>query len=246
MVRQRLGIAEDAPADEADARSPTACEHWIADPGERERVGEALGALLGTAEPGLAREELFAAWRLFFERLAERDPVVLVFEDMHWADDGLLDFLEQLLDWSAEHPIFVCCFARPELAERRAGLAGRGRQRDRGWRSRRSTPSGSASCSTGRSPGCPAALRGRIVEHSEGIPLYAVETVRALADRGVLASGDAGLAPVRARSASSTCRRACSSLLSARLDALGGDERELIRAMAVFGGTLPARRRAAR
>ena len=50
--------------------------------------------------------------------------MVLVFEDMHWADDGLLDFLDALLDWSAEHPIFVCCFARSEIAERHPGWPG--------------------------------------------------------------------------------------------------------------------------
>ena len=119
MVRQRLGIGDDTPTAEVDSRLAAGLEQWVEDPGERERIAEAFGALLGTAEPGLVREELFAAWRLFFERLADRDPVVLLFEDMHWADEGLLDFLEQLLDWSGEHPIFVCCFARPELSERR-------------------------------------------------------------------------------------------------------------------------------
>ena len=233
MVRQRLGIAEDAPADEADARIADGLRHWIADPDERERIGEALRALLGTAEPALSREELFAAWRLFFERLAERDPVVLVFEDMHWADDGLLDFLERLLDWSAEHPIFVCCFARPEIAERRPG-----------WPGAVANATGLALAPLdaerigelldGTVSGLPGGLRARIVEHSEGIPLYAVETVRALADRGALASGDAGLA-ASAQIGELDVPPSLHSLLAARLDALAGDERELIRAMAVFG-----------
>src|SRR5207344_2369178 len=84
MVRQRFGIAEEASAEEAAASLGAGLEQWVADPDERRRVSSALGALLGVDEPGLAREELFAGWRLFFERLAERDPVVMVFEDLQW------------------------------------------------------------------------------------------------------------------------------------------------------------------
>ena len=70
-----------------------------------------LLVLLGIGEtPAGGREELFAAWRTFFERMAEPAPTPLVFEDLHWADDGLLDFIEHLLDWAATCPIFV---ARP-------------------------------------------------------------------------------------------------------------------------------------
>ncbi len=233
MVRQRLGITEDAPADQIEVRVAAELGRWIADPGERERVAKAFGALLGASEPGLGREELFAAWRLFFERLAERDPVVLMFEDVHWADEGLLDFLEYLLDWSAEHPIFVCCFARPELSERRGG-----------W------PAGVANATAlalapldaaeigelldGTVSGLPAPLRGRIVAVAEGMPLYAVETIRALADRGMLAAGDGGLAPAT-EITELDVPPSLQSLLSARLDALSSAERELVRAMAVFG-----------
>ena len=56
--------------------------------------------------------------------MAERLPVVLVFEDMHWADQSLLTFVEYLLEWSRDHRVFVLGLARPELAERRAGLGG--------------------------------------------------------------------------------------------------------------------------
>ena len=121
IVRQRLGIAEDASEAEAATKLAAGVERWILDAGERRRVTTALGALIGTADPGLAREELFSGWRLFFERLSDENPVVLLFEDMQWADDGLLDFIEQLLEWSADRPIFVIAFARSELAERRPG-----------------------------------------------------------------------------------------------------------------------------
>ena len=233
MVRQRLEIPESTPAAEVDSRIVAGLERWVSDAADRERIAEAFGALLGTAEPGLVREELFAAWRLFFERLADRDPVVLLFEDMHWADEGLLDFLEQLLDWSGEHPIFVCCFARPELSERRPG-----------W------PTGVANATAvaleplaageigelldGTVSGLPGPLRGRIVAHAEGMPLYAVETVRALADRGVLGEREDGLAPT-AEIGELEVPPSLHSLLSARLDALAPAERDLVRSMAVFG-----------
>ena len=70
------------------------------------------------------RDESFTAWRTFFEALAERRPLVLVFEDIHWADEGLLDFIDHLADWSSGVPLLVLCTARPELFERRPGWGG--------------------------------------------------------------------------------------------------------------------------
>ena len=85
-----------------------------------------LAGLSSGAEPaGDRRDEAFTAWRRFFEALAERDPLVLVFEDLHWADDNLLDFVEHLVDWAGGVPLLVVCTARPELFERRRRL-GRG------------------------------------------------------------------------------------------------------------------------
>ncbi|MBV9605141.1 MAG: AAA family ATPase, partial [Solirubrobacterales bacterium] len=125
MVRYRLGLPEDAPSEEAEAKLAAGVERWVEDPAERTFISLRLGVLLGVADAGPSREELFAGWRLFFERLSEHAPVVMAFEDVHWADDGLLDFVEYLLDWSAQQRIFIVTFARPELSERRSGwLAG--------------------------------------------------------------------------------------------------------------------------
>ena len=80
--------------------------------------------LLGLAELSTeSREELFAAWRAFFERLADQAPVLLVFWDLQWADQGLLDFIEHLLTWARSSPIFVLAEARRELFELREGSA---------------------------------------------------------------------------------------------------------------------------
>ena len=68
--------------------------------------------------------EAFAAWRRFFEALAEDGPTVLVFEDIHWADDALLDFIDLLADRAGAVPLLIVCTARPELFERREHWGG--------------------------------------------------------------------------------------------------------------------------
>ncbi|MEX1358077.1 MAG: adenylate/guanylate cyclase domain-containing protein, partial [Gaiellaceae bacterium] len=83
-----------------------------------------LRALVGLeALPG-TRDESFAAWRHFAEALAERHPTVLVFEDLHWADDDLLDFVDELVDWVEDVPMLVLGTARPELLDRRPNWGG--------------------------------------------------------------------------------------------------------------------------
>jgi class 3 adenylate cyclase len=133
IVRQRLGIAEEDPADDAAAKLKEGLARYVHDPGERAYVGVRLGRLLGAASEGdsgeaLSREELFAGWRLFFERLAAENPVVLLVEDAQYADTGLLGFLDYLIDWVRDLPVYVLVLARPELSQARPGL-GTGRNR---------------------------------------------------------------------------------------------------------------------
>src|SRR5206468_5196483 len=71
-----------------------------------------------------ARDESFAAWRRFVEALADQRPTVLVFEDLHWADDELLDFVDELVDWVEDVPLLVVATARPELFDRRPDWGG--------------------------------------------------------------------------------------------------------------------------
>jgi class 3 adenylate cyclase len=133
IVRQRLGIAEEDPAEVAAAKLTAGLDRFVADPGERAYAGVRLGRLLGVAlgadgGAALSREELFAGWRLFFERLAATQPVVLLIEDAQYADTGLLDFLDHLIDWSRDLPVYVLVFARPELGQARPRF-GTGRNR---------------------------------------------------------------------------------------------------------------------
>jgi class 3 adenylate cyclase/tetratricopeptide (TPR) repeat protein len=209
----------------------------------RQKLHETVGILLeGTAEAdwveghlrplvGLGgdpevrddrRSEAFAAWRLFFEKLAESRPLVLVFEDLHWADEGLLDFVDHLVDWASGVPILVVCTARPELLERRPGWGGGKRNA--------STVSLSplSNEETARLVAAlldrallPAEVQTPLLEHAEGNPLYAVEYARAFTEQG---SVDELVMP-----------ETLQGLISARLDSLSGEEKELVQSASVVG-----------
>src|SRR5438874_2406074 len=106
MVRMRARITEEEPVESALAKLRASLAEHVPDIEERAWLEPRLAHLLGLAERTAPdREDLFSAWRLFFERLAERNPTVLVFEDLQWADAALLDFVEHLLDWSRSHSL---------------------------------------------------------------------------------------------------------------------------------------------
>jgi class 3 adenylate cyclase/predicted ATPase len=242
IVRQRLGIAAEDPAETAAGKLSDGLERFVPDPGERAYVGARLGRLLGVAITGdggapLSQEELFAGWRLFFERLAAEGPVVLVVEDAQYADAGLLDFLDHLIDWSRDLPVYVLVFARPELGQARPG-SGAGRNRS----TLTLDPLDPASIDQlvdALVPGMPPAARSRITSQAQGIPLFAVETVRALIDRDIVQPvegvyrlvGDVGELAVP---------DSLHALLAARLDALDPGVRRLVTDAAVLGTTFPA------
>ena len=119
MVRMRAGIVEGEDQATASAKLRDAVEQNVSDPDERKWIEPRLAHLLGLEERAARdSEDLFAAWRVFFERLAEQQPVVMVFEDMQWADAGLIEFIEYLTNWSRTSPIYVVTSGRPEFLER--------------------------------------------------------------------------------------------------------------------------------
>ena len=133
------------------------------------------------------REDLFAAWRLFFERLAEQRPGRARLRGPPVGRPGLLDFVEYLLEWSRSHPIFVLALARPELLERRPDFGARGRNATHALARAALRGGDGAAARRASCPGLPDELRAQILDRAEGVPLYAVETVRMLLDRGLLA-----------------------------------------------------------
>ena len=125
MVKAQAGILETDDVEEADAKLARAVDSLVQQ--DAEWMKTHLRPLIGQAStelPGGSRDEAFAAWRRFFEAMAEQRPLVLVFEDVQWADDGLLDFVEYLADWVRGVPLFILCTARLELLERRPAWGG--------------------------------------------------------------------------------------------------------------------------
>ena len=242
MVRQRLGTAEEDPAEVAAGKLAAGLDRFVPDPAERAYVGARLGRLLGVAFAGdsgapLGREELFAGWRLFFERLAAAQPVVLLVEDAQHADAGLLDFLDYLVDWVRDLPVYVLVFARQELGQARPGF-GAGRNRT----TLTLDPLDPASMDTlveALVPGMPGVARAAVTAQAQGIPLFAVETIRSLIDRDIVQPlegayrlvGDMGELAVP---------DSLHALLAARLDALDPGVRRLVADAAVLGNTFPA------
>ena len=248
IVRQRLGIAEDDPADVASAKLAAGLDRFVPDPAERDYIGVRLSRLLGVGfrregepgrdtEPGLSREELFAGWRLFFERLATIQPVVLVLEDAQYADSGLLDFLDHLVDWVRDLPVYVLVLARPELSQARPGF-GTGRNRS----TLTLDPLDALSMDVlvdALVPGMPPDVRGKITGQAQGIPLFAVETVRALIDRDIVQPAE-GVYRLAGDVGELAVPDSLHALLAARLDALAPAARRLVADAAVLGTSFPA------
>jgi tetratricopeptide (TPR) repeat protein len=159
----------------------------------------------------------------------------MVFEDMHWADPSLLDFVEYLLEWARDHPLYVITLTRPELFERRPTW-GAGSRTFSSLYLEPLSEQAMIQLLDGFVPGLPPELRERILAHAEGVPLYAVETVRMLLDRGLLVQEGSvyrPLGPIETLEVPETLQ----ALIAARLDGLSADERRLLQDGAVFGKT---------
>jgi class 3 adenylate cyclase/tetratricopeptide (TPR) repeat protein len=200
-----------------------------------------LAALVGAGgEQRFGREDLFDAWRRILERMATAAPLVLVVEDLHWADDGLLDFLEHVVAW-AKAPILLLALARPDLLERRATWgAGGGRGRRQGVVMRLGPLSGEEADRLVHdllAAQLPPALSRLVLEAGAGNPLYCEEITRMLVDRGVVRIGEAGRLELGAPLETLAVPRTIQGLLAARLDVLTGEQKAVLQDAAVVGRT---------
>jgi class 3 adenylate cyclase/tetratricopeptide (TPR) repeat protein len=237
MVRMRCRIAEDEPAESALAKVRATVAEHVPDEEDRRFLEPRLAQLLGLGDSDARdRQEMFAAWRLFFEQLARTNPTVLVFEDLQWADESLLDFVEYLLEWSRDHRLLVVTLARPELLERRPTW-GAGQRSVTSWYLEPLSQAAMGELLEGLVPGLPEALRDRILERAAGVPLYAVETVRMLLDRRLLVRDGPVYRPA-GEIESLDVPETLHALVAARLDGLGEPERRLLQDGAVLGKTL--------
>jgi hypothetical protein len=235
LVAEPSGETE-APEDQA-ALLDAGLAAFAADEGERDWLAPRLGALLGIGPAGqFAREDLFFAWSTFLERVGEGDhPVVLVIEDAQHADDGLAAFLDHLMT-SSSFGCFVLLLTRPGMLERRPGLL-----TGRRLTLLRLDTLGEVHMGAlldGLIPSLPDAARASLIERSEGVPLFAIETVRSLIDRdlvvprgGQYVLADPGSLDLSALGAPASLH----ALVAARLDTLTAVQHRVLDLASVLG-----------
>jgi tetratricopeptide (TPR) repeat protein len=236
MVRKRAGLAEGDDEPTTRQKIAEALATYVPDEAERRWIEPKLLQLLGIEEGRTPeREELFAAWRTFFERVSEDATTVLVFEDIHWADEGLLDFISHLADWATGHPILLMTLARPDFLERRPDW-GAGRRDFVAVSLDPLSDDAMGALLTGLVPGLPEGARQAILGRAEGIPLYAVETVRKLLHDGRIEWTDGAYRPV-GDLARLEVPDSLHALIAARLDGLPPDDRAVLQAASILGQT---------
>jgi class 3 adenylate cyclase len=221
MAKAHAGILETDSPEDAQRKLAEMVESL---PHPPERLFENLRPLVGLgadAEMAADRSERFAAWRGFFEALAEQRPTVLVFEDLHWADDDLLDFVDHLVDWASGVPLLVVCTARPELLERRPGWGG-GKSNALTLTISPLSDDDTARLLAGllERAVLPAETQASLLARAGGNPLYAEQFARLLAESG----GEELPLPENVQ-----------GIIAARLDGLPPEEKQLLQDAAVLG-----------
>jgi predicted ATPase/class 3 adenylate cyclase len=237
IVKSHAGIARMHNPAATEEKLRHAVRHALADPAEAEWVESHLRPLVGLlGEDRIrsdGRHEAFAAWRRFFDALAKQQPLVLVFEDIHWADEGLLEFVDHLAASTSSVPLLVICTARPAIFERHPGWGG-GQPNSTlislGPLSDDETAELVAATLLDRIP-LPEDVEAAVVGRAEGNPLYAEEYARMLVDRGFL--GPQGWQ--RTRPGELPLPESVHGIIAARLDALAAEEKGLLQDASVFG-----------
>jgi class 3 adenylate cyclase len=226
IVKAHGGILESDPP----ARAVEKLREALPEAQDREWLVTRLAPLVGAESVQIPRAESFTAWRRFLEDVASERPLVAVVEDLHWADPSLIEFLEHLVDWGSEVPLLVLCSARPELYERFAGWGGGKRN------SATISLSPLSADDTTRLVGSlldqavlPAETQAALLERGGGNPLFTVEFVRMLVDRGILDSR------ARIGTESIAVPDSVQALIAARLDTLAPERKSLLHDAAVLG-----------
>jgi class 3 adenylate cyclase/tetratricopeptide (TPR) repeat protein len=220
MVKTAAGIVDDDPAEEAIEKLRESCED--------EAVADLLALATGVLEAvGGERSQQEIAWavREWAEQLAQTQPLVLVFEDIHWAEEPLLELIEHLASWVRSAPLLLVCLARPELLDLRPGWGG-GRLRATAIELEPLPPAESEELAAAllAEQALPADVLEAVLEKTEGNPLFVEETVR------MLMQGD-GSVP------SSRIPDTLQALIAARIDRLQPGEKLLLQRAAVVGRT---------
>jgi class 3 adenylate cyclase/tetratricopeptide (TPR) repeat protein len=221
MVKAQAGIEENDPPDVCAAKVRASAEQLVPDEAERDWVSDHLLPLVGVDQRGGGGDSA-PAWRVFFESLAERRPLVMVFEDMHWADDGLLDFIDHVVDWATGVPILVIATARPELLDRRQAWGG-GKLNVSTIALTPLSDEEAAQIIHGvlDRAALPAETQQALLERAGGNPLYAEQFARLYTERG--SAEDLPLPET------------VQGLIAARLDGLSSEEKRIVQDASVYG-----------
>jgi class 3 adenylate cyclase len=220
MVKAQAGIQENDTPESAETKLRESVAR-VVDEDERDWVVEHLLPLVG-GEPRAGSGESAPAWRRYFEGMAEQRPLVMVFEDMHWADDGLLDFIDHVVDWASGVPILVLATARPELLDRRQAWGG-GKLNVSTIALTPLSDEEAAQIIHGvlEQAALPAETQLALLERAGGNPLYAEQFARLYMER---------------RSAEDLpLPETVQGLIAARLDGLPAGEKRLVQDASVFG-----------
>jgi class 3 adenylate cyclase/tetratricopeptide (TPR) repeat protein len=233
LLRAAVGLTDADGPDAARAKLEAA----LAGEERAAPIADGLAGLLGLAEPTDSPEELPWAVRRLLEALARDRPLVVMLDDLHWAEPTLLDLIEHVADWSRDAPIMLCCLARPELLEARPGWGGGKLNAS----SLLLQPLGAADSERlvghllGRVTLAEAARR-HIVETAEGNPLFVEELLGMLIDDGLLVRSDGGWTPT-ADLATIPVPTSIATLLTARMEQLDREERAVVGRASVIGQT---------
>ena len=221
MVKTVAGISDDDPIEEAFDKLKACCED--------EAVADLLGLASGVLEAlegDRSPQEIAWAARAFVEKLAETQPVVLAFEDIHWAEEPLLELVEHLADW-VRAPLLLLCLARAELLEVHPGWGG-GRVRATAIELEALGVLESEqlveALLAGEDGALGADVRRALLEKTEGNPLFVEETIRMVLERGSGGNGAVERIP-----------DSLQALIGARIDRLPPTHRSLLRRAAVIG-----------
>ena len=232
MARTAAGVLTTDSAGEARQKLRSSLE-GLPDESDPAWLETHLAPLVGLEGEGRVEEGSFPAWRRYFEALAERSPLVLVFEDLHWADPAVLDFVDHLVDWAGGVPLLVLCTARPELLARRPDWGGGKRN------AITITLSPLSDKDTGElvrtllaQARLPEELEGPLLAHAGGNPLYAGEYARMLVDRGVIVRDNGSW---RLAADELPLPESVQATIAARIDALDAEEKAVLQHAAVVG-----------
>ena len=232
IVYSAAGITERDASDVARTR----IEALLADERDADVLSRRVASAIGLSTEPAAQEELFWAIRRLLEAVARRRPLLLVLEDLHWAEPTLLDLVEYALDLATDVPLLVLATARPELLESRPGWGG-GRPNATILRLEPLGPDAAGELLAGLTGGSaiPASLASRILSAAEGTPLYVEEFVGLLRDEGTLRETGDGQWQMRGDLAGLVVPPTVQALLAVRLDGLPAPERTLAERASVVG-----------